>query len=248
MQERAPKLTQTLVSLTRSLVDRYDAAEWLNDLSTACAELADVDSAGIMLADRFGALHVLAASTEDNRQLQLLQLQCEQGPYLDCYRSGLPVVMTNLSEGSERWPLFAAEAGHGKCASVHTVPIREGDATIGALGLVRGSAGALEDDDLVLVRALADLASYAIVQGRAVANATEINTQLQLALNSRVVIEQSKGVLAQLGQLDMEEAFVVLLRYSRDHNRRLSEVAVEVANRSLDGGDVLAHFRSRTLR
>jgi hypothetical protein len=244
-ESREREVTQAFVSLASSLARGYDVVDLLNSLTSECARLLDVEAAGLLLADRLGVLHVLAASTEHARQLELFQLQRDEGPCLDCYRSGQAVTVTDLSEATERWPQFVAGAQLAGFASVHALPMRLRDTTLGTLGLFGTTVGALNQEDLVLGQALADVASVALIQDQASADQTILNEQLQTALTSRILIEQAKGVLAQHGQLDMAEAFAVLRRYARDHNLRLTNVAQELISRSLSAQELIQHVESR---
>jgi hypothetical protein len=245
---REREVTQAFVALASSLATGYDVVDLLNSLTSECARLLDVASAGLLLADQVGVLHVLAASTEHTRQLELFQVQRDEGPCLDCYRTGQPVAVANLAEAAERWPQFVAGAAIAGFASVHALPMRLRANTLGALGLFGTVVGSLNQDDLTLGQALADVASVALVQEKASADESMISAQLQAALTSRVVVEQAKGVLAQLGQFDMEEAFAVLRRYSRDHNLRLGEVAQGVVSRSVRAQDLIDHAQARVVR
>jgi transcriptional regulator with GAF, ATPase, and Fis domain len=244
-QDRERAVTEAFVSLASSLTTGYDVVDLLDSLTSHCAELLDVASAGLLLADRLGVLQVVAAFTENTRELELFQLQRDEGPCLDCYRTGRPVAVADLSAPTTRWPQFAAGAAIAGFASVHALPMRLRENTLGVLGLFGATAGALNDDDLRLGQALADVASVALVQDRASADKIIVNEQLQTALTNRVVIEQAKGVLAQVGQFDMAEAFAVLRRYARDHNLRLSDVAQAVISRSLDPKDLIDNAQSR---
>jgi transcriptional regulator with GAF, ATPase, and Fis domain len=239
-------VTEAFVSLASSLTTGYDVVDLLNTLTSQCAQLLDVASAGLLLADRLGVLHVLAASTESTRQLELFQLQRDEGPCLDCYRSGQPVSVADLQAATTRWPLFVAGAAIAGFASVHALPMRLRENTLGALGLFGATAGVLNDDDLRLGQALADVASVALVQDKASADKAIVNEQLQNALTSRVIVEQAKGVVAQVGQLDMNQAFAALRRYGRRHNLRLHDVAHAVVSRSVDPQRIIDSTRTRS--
>jgi hypothetical protein len=245
---REREVTEAFVSLASSLATGYDVVDLLNSLTTECARLLDVASAGLLLADPLGVLHVLAASTEHTRQLELFQLQRDEGPCLDCYRSGQPVAVSDLSEATDRWPQFVAGAQIAGFASVHALPMRLRSNTLGALGLFGSRVGPLNAEDLTLGQALADVASVALVQDKAATDESIINEQLQKALSNRVVIEQAKGVIAQLGQLDMAQSFAVLRRYARDHNEKLADVAMGVVSRELRPEDLIEYAESRQRR
>lgn len=243
--EREAAVTQAFVSLANSMVDGGDVVDLLSGLTADCAQLLDVASAGLLLADARGVLHVMAASSERTRTLELFQLQRDQGPCLDCYHAGSPVSVPDLEMERARWPEFVAAAGTAGFRSVHALPLRLRDRVLGALGLFGTSAGSLNQSDLVLGQALAHVASVALVTERAVADTLLVNEQLQAALTSRVLIEQAKGLLAQAGDLDMEQAFAALRHYARDRNLRLADVAAAVVSRQLPCQQLLVTVANR---
>jgi GAF domain-containing protein len=239
--DRERGVTKAFVSLARNLADGVDPVDLLSGLAEDATRLLDVASTGILLADPRHVLHVVAASSEATRALEIYQLQREQGPCLDSFHSGVPVSVPDLRAEAVRWPLFAEAAAEAGFASVHAVPLRLRDTVLGTMGLFGAQVGALDDDDLELSQALAYVAAVAIVQDRAAADSALVNEQLQTALNSRVVLEQAKGVLAQRGGLDMDRSFAVLRRYARDHNLRLTDVARAVVGRELPAHRLLDH-------
>jgi GAF domain-containing protein len=239
--DRERAVTEAFVALARSLADGVDPVDLLIGLSQDATRLLDVASTGILLADPRGVLHVAAASSEATRTLDVFQLQRDQGPCLDCYHSGAPVSVADLRAEVARWPVVVEAATEAGFASVHAVPLRLRDNVLGTMGLFGAHVGALDDDDLGLGQALAYVAAVAIVQDKVTADKAAVNEQLQIALNSRVVLEQAKGVLAQRGNLEMDRSFAVLRRYARDHNLRLTDAARAVAGRELPAQYVLGH-------
>ncbi len=237
--ERERSVTQAFVSLSNSLVNGFDLVELLSGLTADSAQLLDVASAGLLLADKRGVLHVMAASSEGTRNLELFQVQRDDGPCLDCYRSGSAVSVADLSSEAGRWPQFVPAAKAAGISSVHAIPMRLLDDVLGALGLFGSGVGALNEDDLSLGQALAHVASVALVAGQALADKNTVVEQLQNALNSRVIVEQAKGFLAHRGALDMDQAFARLRQYARNHNQRLTAVAQAVASRELPAERVL---------
>jgi GAF domain-containing protein len=222
-------LSRAFVGLADTLVDDYDIIELLDRLVGYCVELLAADAAGILLADSWGTLQVVASSQENARVMELMQLQADQGPCMECFSTGAPVSVPDLVDAGGRWPVFvAAIAERGVYRSVHALPLRLRGEAIGALNLFHGQPGALPDADLAVGQALADVATIGILHERAIRRSDVLTEQLQTALNSRVVIEQAKGALAQHGKLTMDEAFDRLRRYARNHNARLSEVARKV--------------------
>lgn len=242
-ENREQQVIEAFVALAGTLADGFDVVELLSGLTSDCARLLDIASAGLLLADAKGVLHVLAASSEKTRQLELFQLQCEQGPCLECFEQGTAVSVPDLSQEAQRWPQFVEAATAAGFASVHAVPMRLRSHRLGTLGLFGTSVGALNDEDLRLAQSLAQVASVALVQDKAVADHQVIVEQLQIALTSRVVLEQAKGVLASRGDLEMDDAFAFLRRYARDHNQRLSDVARAVVSRELSAQQLLDHAR-----
>jgi GAF domain-containing protein len=227
-------VSRAFVALADTLVDDYDIIDLLDRLVAHSVELLAADAAGIMLADARGQLHAVAASSEDAELMELLQLQTEQGPCVDCFRAAATVSAPDLTAAADRWPRFvAAVARQGAFASVHAVPLRLRGEAIGALNLLHRAPGSLPDDDLALGQALADIATIGILQERAIRRAEVVNEQLQTALTSRVIIEQAKGVIAQHSGLPMDDAFNQLRGYARGHNLRLAEVARALATGEL---------------
>jgi len=236
---REQRLSRAFVGLADTLVDDYDIIELLDRLVGYSVELLAADAAGIMLTDSHRKLRVAAASREDAKVMELLQLQSHQGPCMDCCRTGAPVSVPDLTDAAGRWPVFAAAvAERGAYRSVHALPLRLRGEAIGAMNLFHGQPGALPKADLALGQALADVATIGILSERAIRSSELVTEQLQTALNSRVIIEQAKGVLAQRGHLTMAAAFDRLRRYARTHNARLSEVARQVVETGL-AADIL---------
>jgi GAF domain-containing protein len=226
-------LTQTLVELADSLVDDFDVVDLLTLLADRCVGVVNVAAAGLMLASADGELRVLASSSEAMRILELFEAQADEGPCIDAYRSGLPVVNLTIDEANSRWPRFAPKAAEAGFRSVHALPMRLRGDSIGALNLFQIDEGQLDDADLAAAQALADVATITILAHRAALDAQVRNEQLTRALNTRIVIEQAKGVVAERAGLDMEDAFTRLRRHARQHNLRLTDVAHAVSTRAL---------------
>ena len=217
----------TFVEIVDTLVGDFDVIDVLTSLTSRCVELLDAAAAGILLADSDGHLCVVGASNEQIQLLELFQVQNDEGPCLDCYRTGRVVLHSDLDTVSP-WPLFSAECTAAGYASVCAIPLRLAAHTLGCLNLFMSEPGGLTDTDIALAQALADVASIAIVQDQAMRDATIREGHLQHALTSRIAIEQAKGMIAEHHQVDMDQAFVALRTYARNNNRRLTEVAEAV--------------------
>jgi GAF domain-containing protein len=226
------QLTKTFVDLADTLVDEFDVIELLHVLTGRCVDLLGVDAAGVMLADSRGQLRVAAASSEQARLLELIELQNDEGPCLDSFRTGRQVSYVDDGDAPAPWPLFAPRAKAEGFSSVLALPLRLRREIIGALNLFGKRPQQLPAEDVRVAQAFADIATIAILQERLVKEREVLASQLQTALDSRVVIEQAKGVLAERLGFDMDTAFSTLRDAARRTNRRLSEVAREVVDTS----------------
>ena len=221
---RETRVLDAVVSLVDSLLDDFDVVDLLTELTERCAELLDVAAAGLLLADPLERLHLLAATSEKTRDLELFQLQADEGPCVDCYASGLPVSVADLEAASPRWPRFVPAAVDAGFASVHAVPMRAAGIVLGALGLFGTHSGELNDADLLVGQSLAHIACVAILQEHA-PNASAVLPRLRTALAARLVVEQAKGFLRERLDVSVEDAFTLLRRYARSHDDHLTDVS-----------------------
>ena len=227
----AELLSDTFVDLADTMIADFDVIDFLHMLTDRSVRLLSVAAAGVMLADPRGRLRVAAASSEAAQVIELFQIQDDQGPCLDCCRTGQPVSGINLAGPAQRWPRFAAAATQAGFGAVHALPMRLRDQVIGALNLFGTGTTPMGQEELRVGQALADVATIGLLQERNVRRAETLAEQLQVALNSRVVIEQAKGVVAERLRLGMDQAFHLLRDHARDTNQRLTDVARQVVDR-----------------
>ncbi|MDO0934401.1 GAF and ANTAR domain-containing protein [Streptomyces sp. DG2A-72] len=218
-------LAKTFVELADNLVADFDLIDFLRLLTDRCVSMLDASAAGVLLADRDGKLRVMAASDEQVRLLELFQLQNDEGPCLECFHTGTQVIVPDLTLEVDRWPRFVTAAHRSGFGAVQALPMRLRDEVVGALNLFRSAPGPFDPAATLIAQALADVATISLLQQRSIHRSTVLNEQLQTALNSRVLIEQAKGKLAERQSIDMEQAFTTLRGYARAHNRRLSDLA-----------------------
>jgi len=221
----AERVAEMFVEFADTLVEEFDLIEFLQMVTTRASELVGSAAAGLLLSDPQGQLQFMAASDERTELLELFQVQSHEGPCQDCFHEGVPVVNADLRDAEERWPQFAPRAVAAGFRSVHAFPMRLRQDVIGALNLFGTDVGRMEPDDVQTVQALADVATIGLLQERTVRRGELLSEQLQGALNSRVVIEQAKGAIAQMRSCSVDEAFTILRGYCRNHNLRLSAVA-----------------------
>ncbi len=228
VRTREQALAEVFVSLADTLVDDYDVVDLLDELVAACVDLLGATAAGLLLDDQKGNLAVVASSSEETRLLEIYQLQNNEGPCLDCVRSRTAVLSDDLAGDRDRWPVFVPAALDAGVRSVVAVPLRLRNETIGGLNLFHNGSEPVNQEDQALAQALADVATIGILQQRSAHRSTMMAEQLQHALNSRVAIEQAKGVLAERNGIGVEAAFNALRRHARGHNLKLTDVALGV--------------------
>ncbi len=221
-------VAEAFVALADTLVADFDPVDFMHLLADRCVATLDVDAAGIMLVNQYGELQTVGASSEQARLLELFELQHRQGPCMECYRTRVPVSITDLRGQAQQWPEFAGMALAAGFGALHALPMRLRAEAIGALNLFCVKPGALSDATIRVGQAMADVATIGLLQARAISHSELLADQLQHALNGRVLIEQAKGVLAERLRIDMGEAFEILRRYSRNHNMFVSTVAEAV--------------------
>ncbi|MGO9153587.1 GAF and ANTAR domain-containing protein [Mycobacterium sp.] len=221
---RESRVLDAVVSLVDSLLDDFDVVDLLTELTERCAGLLDVAAAGLLLADPLEKLHLLAATSEKARDLELFQLQADEGPCVECYTSGRPVSVADLAAASPRWPRFVPAAVDAGFASVHAVPMRAAGKVLGALGLFGTHSGELNDADLLVGQSLAHIACVAILQEHA-PTASAVVPRLRTALAARLVVEQAKGFLRERLDVSVQDAFTLLRRYARSYDDHLTDVS-----------------------
>ena len=240
--DRYERLATAFVGLADTLVADYDVVELGQQLIDSAMNLLPISAAGLLLGDSEGGLSVFATSSEQTRLLELLQVEADIGPCLEAYRTGAQVLADDLAaEGSERWPQFVERAVEYDFRAVTALPLRLRDERVGALNLFRTETGPMPAADVAVAQALADVATVGILHQRILNRSEMVNHQLQTALNTRLVIEQAKGVLAERGALDMDRAFNLLRAHARRTNQRLADLARAVVG----GADTTAILAQR---
>ncbi len=225
---REQHLVETFVTLADTMVAEYDVIDFLQILAEQCVELLDVTAAGIMLAEPGGQLRHAACSSEEMRLVELLEIQIAQGPCFDAYRDQVSVSSESPSDAARRWPMFAEIATEHGFKTMSAVPMRLRGEALGALNLFSTESRGLTDADMRVAQGMADIATIGVLQERAISSANAISSQLVKALESRIVIEQAKGIVAEHDHLTVDEAFEIIRSYARSRNRLLSEVAREI--------------------
>jgi GAF domain-containing protein len=230
---REDMLLDTFADLADTLVDNYDVVDLLQSLVEACAQLVDVSEAAILLVGDDGNLSVVASTSESSRLVEVMQLSAEAGPCIESFKTGIVVSVPDISQSPVEWSEFQKEATTQGFQSVYAIPLRLREQTIGALNLMRSETGELDPHDVRAAKALADVATIGILHERALNDAVVLQSQLAHALESRVTIEQAKGVVSHQLETTTDEAFALIRSYARSHGLLLSGVASDIASRKL---------------
>jgi GAF domain-containing protein len=227
-QTREVKLSAAFVKLADTLVDDFDVVDLLHWLVEECTEILDTQAGGLLLVDPSGKLQLVASTSEDAELVEIFQLAAGDGPCLDCFRTGDAVTVADIEAESYRWATFASEALKHGFRSVHATPLRLRGQIIGTMNLFSHYVGALAHEDIAVAQALANVATIGILQERNIRESRVLADQLQRALDSRVLIEQAKGVVGATTGMNMGESFAALRGYARNRNLPLRQVASDV--------------------
>ncbi|MDQ1468366.1 MAG: hypothetical protein QOH10_2781 [Actinomycetota bacterium] len=227
------EVLRALVEVADTFVDDYDVVEFLHRLAVRCVTLLDVDEAGVMLIDASRTLNYVASSSEQMRLVELLELQHEEGPCLDAYRAGQVTVSPHVEDAERRWPRFGSHAREAGLEALAGVPMRLRSDLIGALNLFSRRPGGLSEEDQHVAQAMADIATIGVLQARAIQDGQLVASQLQTALESRIAIEQAKGILAEHMAITVDDAFTLLRNHARTRNSKLTEIAQRIVSGAL---------------
>ena len=230
---REQDLLAAVIEFADTFTDEYDVVEFLHRLAERCVELVGASEAGIMLADRDGTLRYVASSSERMRLIELFELQQAEGPCVDAFRAGQAVQSVLSADADTRWPILAPHAREVGFASVAAFPMRLRNEVIGALNLFSANPEVLTAENQQVAQALGDIATIGILQERVVSDAHVVTIQLEAALESRVVIEQAKGIVAERNFVSVDVAFSMLRTYARTQNRLLNQTAMDVIDGTL---------------
>ncbi len=235
---RERRLVETFVELADTLVEDFDVVEFFSSLTERVVQLGIASEAGILLVDEAGDLQYVAASHERAHLLELFQVQNQEGPCQDCFTTGAPVSADDLAAAGDRWPLFAPRAVSAGFLSVQAVPLRLRGAVLGAFNLFLSDTGGIDRDTEAVVQAMADVATIGLLQQRELDRAHAVEGQLQRALQTRIGIEQAKGIISERMGIEMDAAFELLRSFSRNHNRKLHDSARDIVTGALATGNL----------
>ena len=232
-ESREARLSAAFVRLTESLTADYDVIDLMNVLLEESITILDTQAAGLLLADPSGTLQLVASTSEKVNLVEIMQLNAGEGPCLDCFTTGVAVTMGDIEHDGQKWPKFREAAVREGFRSVHATPMRSRGQVIGSLNLLSTTVGRLNSRDIAVAQALTDVATIGLLHERLASESSIVTGQLQYALDTRIYIEQAKGVLAEQLKIEMDEAFIALRDYARGNNITLRTVAEGVTSRSI---------------
>jgi hypothetical protein len=234
------QIAQAFVELADTLVDDYDVVDLMHTLAERSVELLEADAAGIILRDAREQLTAVASTSHEADLVELFVVQSSEGPCLDCVRTGRPVVNVDIDEARRRWPAFVTKVAEIGFTSTHAFPLRLRSQTLGAINVLSRAHRALGDDEIAVAQGLADVATIGLLQQRAIRHHEILAEELHTALNSRIVIEQAKGVLAERTGMGVAACFALMRDYSRRERRLLLVTAEQVIDGTLGVDQLLS--------
>jgi GAF domain-containing protein len=231
------QVAEAFVELSDTTVTGFALPAYLHRLAGHSVDLLGIQAAGVLLRDRPDA------PDKHTVQLDARVLQTQEGAAVDCLGTGVPVRCHDLTTAHARWPEYTRAAHSAGFRSVYAFPMQRRGRTVGTLEVFAASTVGLGDDDVALGQALADVAAIGILNERDARSQGVLIDQLQGALDSRVAIEQAKGVLAERFEIDMDTAFTAMRGYARSNGSRLLDVARTVISTPAVAAEVHARLR-----
>ena len=223
---------ETLSGFAATLVRPYDAATVLDELNERVTATLGLAGSGVTLLQD-GVLRFVTAAPDSAVEMEQTQQAQKQGPCLDATRTGEPVSVEDLRLEAQRWPEYAATAARHGIGSVAGIPLKLGGTSVGALNLYATGVRAWEPEDITAATVLADMATSYLVNASKLDQHRQLNEQLQLAFESRVVIEQAKGIIANEHGATMDAAFALIRQHARNHNASVQTVAEAIVHAGL---------------
>jgi len=215
---------QTLSRFAVVLPSRYDLGSALTELTESVTRVLYLSGSGVTIAED-GRLRFVTAVSQASRDLEVAQEEQQAGPCREAYDNDQVVLVSDVRQESARWPQFSATAARVGVAGVAGIPMRLDDQVIGALNLYSAEARAWSDEDIAVARVLADVATSYVVNASKLSQQEQLNAQLQQALESRIIIEQAKGITAQQHEVSIDKAYQLIRRHARSNNASLRVVA-----------------------
>lgn len=233
-------LVEAFVDMTEALSSFHDPIEFVQQVVERSIELLHVSDVGVLLKDADGRLKLTASSSGDMRVAELLEVHLDEGPCYAAFTRNVVIAEAELSRDDDRWPHFAPTAIDLGFRSVYAFPLRAEGTPIGAMNVFSEERSALIGQGLRIAQGLADFASLGIRLSDHLRQSELLTQQLQTALDSRVAIEQAKGMIAAQGEISLTAAFHLIRSAARNRGVRLQEIVSQVTSGALTAEDLAA--------
>lgn len=247
-KSRETLINKAFVSVADTLTTDFDVVDLLHKLVEQCTTILETDAGGLMLVDDDGQLQLMTSTSEAADFVEVMQLTADSGPCIECFTTGASVSVSDIAE-TDRWPAFRKAALQKGFRSAHAVPLKLRGQVIGTMNLFAVTVGALTQRDAAVAQALADVATIGILQDRISRENTILADQLHRALDSRILVEQAKGMIAHALTINIDDAFSLLRAYARANGLTIRDVAEGVSERTIATQSlVLAYSATRPAR
>ncbi|WP_067813791.1 GAF and ANTAR domain-containing protein [Nocardia inohanensis] len=225
-------LLKVLARFARLLPVDYDVATALDELVDGITAVLGVSGVGVSL-EMNGRLRFVTAPDERSAAIERCQEDAQQGPCVDAYRTGKPILVADLARRAREWPRYSVLAAEYRVMAVAGIPMRLGENNIGVVNLYDLHPRYWAPDEVEVARLLSDIATGYVVNANKWRQQQQVTEQLQFALRSRVILEQAKGMIATQHGITPDEAFDLIRGYARRKQARLHAVAGAIVDAGL---------------
>jgi transcriptional regulator with GAF, ATPase, and Fis domain len=228
------RLLESLERFAVTLTAGYGVGDVLHDLTSEMTDVLDLTGAGVTLVHD-GKQRFVTAAVEAIASLERVQEDHQLGPCIDAVTTAQPITVSDLDveDTTQRWPEYSNAAKTAGIRAVAGIPMLGEESAVGAVNLYVKTPRIWPPEDMRVASVFANIATAYLVHASAARQHQRTAEQLQQALNTRLIIEQAKGVLATQREIDIDEAFRLLRKHAREHNTRIHDVARAVIDGDL---------------
>ena len=224
---------EVLAEFAQAMAAEQTPQQILERMADYCTELLPVHGVGVLLRSAGGGQEVATANSEAGLIVETLEAELGEGPCSDALDTGEQLAVPDLAQAADRWPRFVPRALEAGVRAIHALPMTVRTETIGSMDVIALEPMDLTASQLATAQLLADVTISYVANSRAFAETSQLASQLQFALDSRILIEQAKGILSERNKTTISEAFEVLRRHARNHHLKLHAVAEQVVRGEL---------------
>lgn len=230
--QRDDPIAQALVAFIQELTQKHTVQSVLECMADHCRELLPADGVGVLLLEE-QQLTVATTNSKVGNAVESLEVELEEGPCVECVRVGHPIFVPDLAAAVDRYPRFVPRALEAGAGAIHALPMTGHGELVGSVNIVNLVPTELSDTSLGAARMLSDVAVSYIFAVRLHEETSALAGQLQSALDTRVLIEQAKGMLGERHGESLDDAFERLRRHARSESTPVREIARRVVSGTL---------------